>query len=640
MLPLHIFPIGRQMALAIFIVVMAASKLTEATSFVRTEQSGIRSWGCSLRRLWHQKPEREQEWRINREDNIDSVGPIELRYRKNTLEISRGGGTSLEKEAASIKKSAAIVTIGVIDFSSRIGTEHHRRSDLYSSIILVVDDEGSNENVITVDETFLQNYLPPARVLLSDNNENSTITSNETSTIENEQGVNNAIVESLALLCDVLVIRIDDNEETLFMSQLLNSVTCGDKRRRSAGMVGGRVWIQTLKESSSENELRKRVIDDNEENTDDCYHSTSATTWSILFSNNDGGADTDPTVTHNARRLQELFTTVSREVIRSYRLSTPESEQTKENTEHSPSENASATLFPPVSVQYLSKNKIPKTSAENIVAKDQNTTKRIEKDDNQIIGDVIATARRRLENLETKMEEVVLQQSSNPMPLLEFRSLVQDILETAETKLQKETKTPDSFRRGLMKGIVNEVQRLYKDQLQALRNYYGQRYEAILDEKVDAKDDSDESTERRWAIGAEHMTQAFLAAAQNTVPAIYRVSPKDGRLGIKNNSTVSFDHIDALQGLVRDMIESTERRKDEQNVANLLAVEDDDEGKTDSASTSARKFRLPKLPKRLERLAARAFVFGVNYIQGWLAWQGIKRAALERDRNQPKFPLF
>jgi hypothetical protein len=49
-------------------------------------------------------------------------------------------------------------------------------------------------------------------------------------------------------------------------------------------------------------------------------------------------------------------------------------------------------------------------------------------------------------------------------------------------------------------------------------------------------------------------------------------------------------------------------------------------------------------PKRVarwyEKLAARALVLGVNYLQGWLAWQGIQRAALQRERNMPKFPLF
>jgi hypothetical protein len=44
--------------------------------------------------------------------------------------------------------------------------------------------------------------------------------------------------------------------------------------------------------------------------------------------------------------------------------------------------------------------------------------------------------------------------------------------------------------------------------------------------------------------------------------------------------------------------------------------------------------------KWYEKLAARALVFGVNYLQGWLAYQGIKKAAEERDRMMPKFPLF
>ena len=41
-----------------------------------------------------------------------------------------------------------------------------------------------------------------------------------------------------------------------------------------------------------------------------------------------------------------------------------------------------------------------------------------------------------------------------------------------------------------------------------------------------------------------------------------------------------------------------------------------------------------------KKLVARALMLGVNYGQGWLALQGIKRAARERDENLPKFPLF
>lgn len=263
-----------------------------------------------------------------------------------------------------------------------------------------------------------------------------------------------------------------------------------------------------------------------------------------------------------------------------------------------------------------------------------------QKDYDTIVGEEVRTAYRRLEDLEAKMQELVLESSSNPMPLLEFGTLVQDILQDAVTQLKEKSEMADAFRRGLLKGINAEVQRLYNDQLQALRNYYGQRYESILDEELNGDVDNGEMIERKRAIGAEHMTQAFLSAALNAVPVMYRNDPKGSNNGSKVTSQPSFDHVDALRGLIQDMMESTERRKDEQNIATMLMAEEEDEEGANSSSTSARELRLPKLPKWLERLAARAVVFGVNYIQGWLAWQGIKRAALERDRNQPKFPLF
>jgi hypothetical protein len=95
-----------------------------------------------------------------------------------------------------------------------------------------------------------------------------------------------------------------------------------------------------------------------------------------------------------------------------------------------------------------------------------------------------------------------------------------------------------------------------------------------------------------------------------------------------------FEHVTVLEGLLKDMMESTERRRDD--LLEMALVQDD----RDENNVGRDKQRRIRIPRWLERFAARAFVFGVNYIQGWLAWQGIKRAALERDRNMPKFPLF
>ena len=44
--------------------------------------------------------------------------------------------------------------------------------------------------------------------------------------------------------------------------------------------------------------------------------------------------------------------------------------------------------------------------------------------------------------------------------------------------------------------------------------------------------------------------------------------------------------------------------------------------------------------KWYEKIAARALVLGVNYLQGWLALQQLRKAAADRDKAMPKFPLF
>jgi hypothetical protein len=93
---------------------------------------------------------------------------------------------------------------------------------------------------------------------------------------------------------------------------------------------------------------------------------------------------------------------------------------------------------------------------------------------------------------------------------------------------------------------------------------------------------------------------------------------------------MDLEYIPALQGLVSDMMEATTLRQSE-------VEEDGDEENGNDTDVEARPKRVARW---YEKLAARALVLGVNYLQGWLAWQGIQRAALQRERNMPKFPLF
>ena len=554
----------------------------------------------------HRNEARDQEMQRHRELLRDTTPTW---YHNAIFKINRGGGDASKIEECSTK----VITIGVVEVSKMASN----RPDLYSSIVLVVEDDAQND-YIEVDEILEQrNHFP-----LLQEKENSSLTKIKSERAEEDT---KATLESLALLCDILVVRIGE-EETLG-TEFISSLMCGNRQREATGMAGGKHWLSVMK--GINDVLRPLTGGSGNNKDDDKKIHSNKTSWSTLFPHSKARDENE--------KLKYMFASLSQQTIQSKQKSIAKlmGATTK----------ISSDFFPPVSVLRLNKQSThgflqsdeamlenTQTSSEfNRVLRQKNQ----HQGNDEIVGNVIGMAYRRLEELEEKMQELVLDQSSNRMPMLQFGSLVQEILHATDIQLKQESGMNESFRRGLMKGIIVEVQRLYKDQLQALRNYYGQRYESILDEDAEDDTDDDESIERRWAAGAEYLTQAFVAAAQNSVPAMYRTDLKNAPNKAKTNSEVSFNHVDVLQGLIRDMIESTERRKDERSVATII-----EEDVSDSKPTSARKLRLPQVPKWLERLAARAFVFGVNYFQGWLAWQGIKRAALERDRNMPKFPLF
>lgn len=631
-----VIPIGHRVSVLVILLILAIElSSTTSKSTTVTIPEAMRIIPGQQRR---QDEERDQETRT-RHKGLEDVTPS---FHHNIIcKITRGGGNDLRtgttvagtktEKGSFVDREESIITIGVIDLSE-MGS---KTVDFLSSIHLVVDGDTRNDDV-TVDEVLLQkNILPLFREKAND-------VSIESSSNEMEADVK-IILESFALLCDVLVLRIGETET--LAPELISHLVRGNQQRESAGMAGGKHWLIATK--GPEHVLRRLTYNSDDDDDNRCTSST--TTWSTLFSSSKGDNKNDG--------LKELFASFSHQVIRSKRRTMPILEDSM--TKKASAEDTFGDSFPPVSVLYINKKRrhggfqgtkeksvrVDKTTRTSLgwnELTNENKSGRTneQEDDGEIVGDVIGMAYRRLEDLEEKMQELVLDQSSNNMPLLEFGTLVHDILQTAEMQLQGKGGMHESFRRGLMNGIVLEAQRLYKDQLQALRNYYGQRYESILNEEVEDNIHNDESIEQKWAVGAEHMTQGFLAAALNAVPAMYRTELKDGKDGIVIRSEAAFDHSGALQGLIQDMIESTERRKEELNMASILVANDEKEEATGSTSTSARKYRLPTLPKWLERLAARAFVFGVNYIQGWLAWQGIKRAALERDRNQPKFPLF
>jgi hypothetical protein len=123
------------------------------------------------------------------------------------------------------------------------------------------------------------------------------------------------------------------------------------------------------------------------------------------------------------------------------------------------------------------------------------------------------------------------------------------------------------------------------------------------------------------------LTQAFRAAAQHAIPTLCQ---EGGDL-----RDADFEYVSAMQGLIEDMMEATKLQEAEQSLA-MLDEEEEDDG--DDSTVGKRRRR--RLPRWCKKLLARSVSLGINYLQGWLAWQGVKRAAIERDKNMPKFPLF
>lgn len=252
-----------------------------------------------------------------------------------------------------------------------------------------------------------------------------------------------------------------------------------------------------------------------------------------------------------------------------------------------------------------------------------------------------------LSALERKQDEVLLNEKK--MPILEFGRDVGDLLKVAsnvfktrdvrnlmEGSIDKDF--VESERNKLVAGVNGEIRRLFEIQLQSLREYYGRKYEAVIEKLQENEDDNildmDEEQLKQKRIEndkvlteeAKKVTAGFRAAAENAIPSAFR----DRDL---KEFGAEYNYEGALDGLIRDMLQATSELNSSMEEWESVNIGDD----MAAASTTSKKRGAVKW---YEKLAARVLVFGVNYLQGWLAYQGIKKAAEERDRMMPKFPLF
>jgi hypothetical protein len=160
--------------------------------------------------------------------------------------------------------------------------------------------------------------------------------------------------------------------------------------------------------------------------------------------------------------------------------------------------------------------------------------------------------------------------------------------------------------------MANRVKNLFQQHMQQLRDHYGRMFETMLDHSNDSRQLNSISLK---------VVESFRSEALRSIPMQAR---KNGSL-----RDLDLDYIDSLAGLSSDIERSIELRRDN-------AVDDTRDSETESKYQIMQK-RLIVLCKKM---AAKALMLGINYLQGWLAWQAIKRAALEREQSMPKFPLY
>lgn len=217
---------------------------------------------------------------------------------------------------------------------------------------------------------------------------------------------------------------------------------------------------------------------------------------------------------------------------------------------------------------------------------------------------VLEAALAQLELLQEQQDDASIEAASGAMPF-DFAKHASPILELIVSSM---TELPIEDQAVLQQQIGVHIQQLYTQQLASLRDYYGRLYETILDQTDNVKE---------WKTGINRVLEQFKKAAASAVPA---KADAFGELDLQYLCNC------AASGLRDDMLRALELRQE-------VEIESDTE---ETASAVAKK----QIPAWYKKLAARGLVLGVNYFQGWLAWQGIKHAALQRERNLPKFPLF
>ncbi|KAL9191106.1 hypothetical protein ACHAXT_000812 [Thalassiosira profunda] len=285
-----------------------------------------------------------------------------------------------------------------------------------------------------------------------------------------------------------------------------------------------------------------------------------------------------------------------------------------------------------------------------------------------LLSTVIADAQERLDEMENEMDEAILEgiedgvDSVGPMP--GFKQDADSILSAVssqflqlmddDTLSASDREWVNSQRIQALKNVAGTgIRRLFHLHLQNLRDHYGQWYESMLEGSITDGFDDEDNREHAWKLrsqkAARQAEEGFRLAAFGSVPQMCQ--HPDGEL--RDELAGMFSCVEALGGLLEDMFEVTSARgMEEEEWAEIMGGVTDGSAGEDVATAKPRvglrqviKNLKAKIQKRgpakwYERLALKALVIGVNYVQGWIVLQALRREAMKRDRDMPKFPLF
>jgi hypothetical protein len=156
--------------------------------------------------------------------------------------------------------------------------------------------------------------------------------------------------------------------------------------------------------------------------------------------------------------------------------------------------------------------------------------------------------------------------------------------------------------------VAPALAKLVQQHASILRDYYGRLAESLL------------QSGRASGGSIDNLLTQFQGAGQRVVD-----------LALPGADDQQAAYQQQGQGLQADLVDLTEAWQ----ATTEAWYEEEDEDDNDGSLPGRRR-----LPPWLRKLSSRALVLGINYLQGWIAWQGLQRAALARERQVPKFPLF